>query len=243
MTLRLHPIYVDNREPRHGETFARDIKLAGGAAKIGHLPYGDFRWVCEPEDSGDWWVVTVERKTHGDFVASANDGRLGRFTEEALSAAPTALYVLLLEGDPFKTPYAGDRPWSPSEIDNAVASLETRVGIVVIRSASKDDTGERLAEFWRWTAKLDEPSSLLRVQRPVPEQAYIDPDTRAAVRLLMCLPQGWGEARAKAALRVFGSPWAVLEAVMTGDRATFKEVKGVGPGLVEKARTFLEAQT
>lgn len=247
--MRLHPIAVDYREHSQAsgkktdpEWWARQLRIAGASANVSSLPVADFRWVLEPEEEGKpWSVVFVERKKMMDLLGSAEDGRLTRFIDETGGLDPPAnqIRAVLVEGDQFDPRSAGGREWTAESVDNLLVSLQM-AGVLVLRSPDIDASIERIVDFWKYTGK-DSHTSLMRVQLPQPEGGYIDPQQRAAVRILMGLP-GWGEARAKAALKEFGSVYSVLVAVLKDEPKGFQGVKGIGPGLVTKAREFLEAE-
>lgn len=233
----LHPITIDDREklPSPSER-VRELATLDVPAKVGRIPSGegDYRWVCEPEHGErPWLVVNVERKSIADLMASANDGRLSNYIDATF---PGQLRALLVEGDQFKFKSRG-RPWTPEQLDNLLASVQMR-GVMVIRAKSDQTTALRLKDFWKWTGK-DEHGSVVQVARPQVSTNYLDEDTKAAVRFLMCLP-GWGEKRARAALAKFGSLFELLAAVEAQDYEAFESVEGVSQGLVNKARKFLQ---
>lgn len=239
--MRLHPMIVDRREqtPPPQETVAALARLSV-TATVGELPAGDFRWVCEPEDGGQWWVVIVERKSIKDLVASVDDGRLARFIDETGGANPPATQIraVLVEGDleAGLSGYRG-RDWSAEALENLLSDIQM-LGCLVRRSPSVRATAGRLAAFYKWTGK-DSHKALLRPTLPGISDDYIDPEKKAAVRSLMVLP-GWGEGRARASVQHFGSVGAAYRALLDRDYAAFDAVPGVGKGLVNGAATFLE---
>jgi hypothetical protein len=111
------------------------------------------------------------------------------------------------------------------------------LGIVVLRSPSLRSTPTRLAAFWKWSGK-DSHTALLRPALPGISDDYIDAEEKAKVRILMCLP-GWGEKRARSAVKHFGNPGVVLDLIRQGDWRGFSEVEGVGKGLVMAGQKFL----
>jgi ERCC4-type nuclease len=182
----------------------------------------------------------MERKSIRDLIASAADGRIARFwqgaVEEAIDGAEQ-LNVLLLEGDQFRATGYGDSSWDASRLDNLLLSLQM-AGVLVVHTRSSDDCAERIAALWKYTGKPDRGESLRRVIGPETEGSYLNPVRRSAVRSLMGIP-GWGEARAAAAIGVFGSPALVLQALLARDYKAFAGVHGVGKGLVDGAAEFL----
>ena len=244
--MRLHPITVDKQEKSPtAEVQVTRLNALGVPARIGSLSVGDFSWVCEPELATEpWWRVVVERKSIRDFISSLPpNGRLVRFVDETGGVSPDEymLRVLLLEGSLDEAPrYArGEQRFSPGDLDNLLATMQM-LGIVVIRSKDAANTAGRLASFYRYTGKSDH-RTLAQVIRPPIQGFYTDLDKKEAVRMVMGLP-GWGEKKAKTALKEFGSPREVFAAVLEGDKKAFSKVRGIGPLLVKRAKEFLEKE-
>lgn len=236
--MRLHPIAVDQREPHPDETVASLVRL-GVQAHISLLPAGDFQWVVEQEDaSAPGWVCLVERKTIMDLVASVDDGRLARFIDETggTTPPPHLLRFLLVEGDVEGGAHHG-RSWSPEQLEAVLVDAQL-CGLTVLRSPSARTTPQRIVSLWRWSGK-DSHTALLKPALPGISDDYLDPEEKAAVRILMCLP-GWGESRARAAIRFFGAPAVVFERILARDYKAFAKVDNVGRGSVDKAAKFLE---
>lgn len=239
--MRLHQIVVDRREQTPPPAATVDaLKQLGVSASVGTLPFGDFRWVVEPEDqSQPWWMVIVERKSTKDLVASTQDGRLAGYVDSTGGKSPpdNQIRALLLEGDSEAGVYGfRGRDWSPEQIEALLFDVQM-LGIVVLRSPSVRTTPARLASFWKWSGK-DAHTALLRPALPGISDDYLHPEEKAAVRILMCLP-GWGESRARAAIKHFGAPGDVLWALHHEPYEICK-VPGIGKGLVDKAKAFLE---
>lgn len=233
--VRLSVITVDNREKRPDPKTQRDaIVREGGMASVGHCPVGDLTWTAGP------LMVTTERKSINDFITSAGDGRLARFVQESwgLKEGVDHLRVLLLEGDQFRVnTYGEGREWTPGALDNLLVSLQ-QLGVVVIRSKDMFDTATRIVALWKYTGR-EEHLTLLRTVRPGISGNYMSPKQRARIRFLMGLP-GWGEKRAKAADKHFsGKLGLVLDMVRQREYKAFKNVEGIGKGLVDKAADFL----
>lgn len=255
--MRLSPIIVDRREklPPPEETVAR-LTALGASAMVGELPVGDFLWTVTP-DSGRPWKVIVERKTVNDLLGSLPPSdRITRFIDETGGEAPAGdtVRVLLLEGafagtvgyalngasaggvGQTRSGSSADPRWTMESFDNLLASFQ-ELGTVVIRSVDTAGSARRLVSFWDYSGR--EHKTLTEVVRPRVEGGYLSGPKKDAVRMLMCLP-GVGEQRARALLAHFGSVRAALDAFTAGDAAAFKEVEGVGKGLVTGARGLLE---
>lgn len=239
--MRLHQVTVDDREQLPAPTVTvAALKKLGVPAAVGRLPYGDFHWVVEPEDpDGQWWSVVVERKSLKDLVASVQDGRLAGFIDSTGGSSPpeTQIRALLLEGD-VESGVSGHRgrDWSAEQIEALLFDVQL-LGIVVLRSPNSKTTPSRITAFWRWSGK-ESHRALLRPALPGISDDYLDPEEKAQVRILMCLP-GWGETRARSAIKYFGSAGVVLQNIMGDEPKTVTQVPGIGKGLVEAARRFL----
>ncbi len=237
----LHPVTVDSREQMPSPQATVDaLARLHVPAEIGTLPAGDFRWICEPEDGGQWWAVVVERKSIKDLVSSVDDGRLARFIDETGGADPpeSQIRALLVEGD-VEGGLDGfhGRSWSAEQLESLLVDVQM-LGVVTLRSPSSRSTPQRLASFWRWSGK-DSHKALLKPTLPGISDDYINPDKKAAVRALMVLP-GWGEGRARAVVNHFGNPGDAYKAIISRDFKAFEPITGIGKGLVNGAAAFLE---
>lgn len=237
----LHPVTVDSREQMPSpQTTVDALAALGVPAVVGTLPAGDFRWICEPEDGGQWWCTVVERKSLKDLVASVDDGRLARFVDETGGAdpPPSQIRALLVEGDvEGGLDVFHGRSWSPEALESLLVDVQM-LGIVIVRSPSSRSTPKRLANFWRWTGK-DSHKALLKPTLPGISDDYINPEKKAAVRSLMVLP-GWGESRARAVIAAVGSPANAYRGLLDRHYEMFKDIPGIGKGLVNGAAAFLE---
>lgn len=235
----LYPVTVDDREKTPPSPVrVKELTALGIPVVLGHLPVGDYHWVVADAD-GSQRLVFVERKSIADLLTSAEDGRLTRFIDETGGLDPDTaiLRAVLLEGDQFVFGSYGYKQWTPEQVDNLLVSLQSS-GVLLLRSSSVRQTAERLAAFWKYTGR-DDHRSLLRVLRPSISDGYLNPAKKAAVRFLMGFP-GWGEHRARAAVEGLGGVAEVLRAIREREYKAFKEVSGIGRGLVDGAADFLE---
>ena len=236
----LYPITVDTREKTPpSEVRVKELADRGIPAVLGLLPVADYHWVVADEVGQK--LVFVERKAIPDLLSSAEDGRLTRFIDETggTEPDPEIIRAILLEGDQFTYGNYGYTEWNPERIDNLLVSLQS-TGVLVLRSAGVRQTADRIAAFWKYTGR-DDHRTLLRVLRPAVSDNYLSPNKRAAVRILMGLPD-WGETRARAALGHFGTVDAVFEAIKSEDPKLFKDVKGIGKQLIVTAAEFLRRE-
>lgn len=235
MTVTLHPVTVDDREP-DAQKVADRIKAIGAPASVSRLSAGDFYWSFERDDS--MWAVVVERKTVVDLIASAQDDRVHRFIE-GTSGVANMLRFLLIEGDQFSPKNYVHSRWEPEQVDAFLVSVQMS-GVVVIHSETAAATPRRLVDLWKWTGK-NEHRSLITPTLPRLEQGYIDDVRRDQVRFLMAMGVKIGEKRANAILDQMGLNDAMAN-MLGGNWQAFAGVKGVGKGLIVGAKQFLEAK-
>ena len=169
-------------------------------------------------------VVTVERKTAGDFIVSIIDGRL--FRQVANLKKNCDHPVLLIEGNPFRTGLKVSR----SAIRGALLNVQTVWNVPVVYSRSIEDSIELMLIMAHQFKKLSTVMPLRAGYRP----------HRLSTRQLYVLQgfPGIGPHLAKRLLNHFGSVAAVLAA----SSETLKGVKGVGGVTAETIREVLDAE-
>jgi ERCC4-type nuclease len=239
----LFPISVDDREQTPSPSArVSELEALGVPARVERLSTGDYGWMVDQGGSDGLRFVTVERKSIPDFIASVRDGRINRFLDESggISEQPDIWRFLLLEGNQFTFTDYGYSQFDQYSLDNALVSLQS-LGITVVRSSSVATTARRLKALWEYTGR-DDHTTFLRPVRADVTGIYLNPAKKEAVKTVMGLGRGWGEARARAALETLGSPKAIIEAILAHDHSAFKDVKGVGKGLVDSAAEFLETE-
>lgn len=223
--MRLSPITIDKQEKSpSAEEQAVALAKLGAPCTVTSLDLGDYQWVVY---AGVPQVILVERKTVSDLLNSVDDGRLTHFVYEPV--AKTTTKVILIEE--LLSLGSHSRPWTPSQIDDLLVSVQV-AGVIVIR-ASVGMSANRLFDFWQYTGK-DEHTSLSQVVRPEITTAYFNPETRAAVRFLMGFP-GVAEKRARLILDKYGSIKEALDHVTSWHTL----VEGIGVGTSNVAREFL----
>jgi DNA excision repair protein ERCC-4 len=203
---------VDFREKPSGII---DLMIAGGIdVQIKHVVHGDF--ILDG-------VITVERKTAGDFIVSIMDGRL--FRQVANLKKNCDHPVLLIEGNPFRTGLKMSR----SSIRGALLNVQTVWKVPVVHSRSIEESLE-LMQIMAWQFK--------KMSTVMPLRAGYRP-RRLSTRQLYVLQgfPGVGPHLAKRLLNHFGSVAAVLAA----SSETLKGVKGVGRVTAETIREVLDA--
>ena len=169
-------------------------------------------------------VVTVERKTAGDFIVSIIDGRL--FRQVANLKKNCDHPVLLIEGNPFRTGVKVSR----SAVRGALLSVQTVWNVPVVYSRSIEDSIELMLIMTHQFKKLSSVMPLRSGYRP----------RRISTRQLYVLQgfPGIGPHLAKRLLNHFGSVAAVLGA----SSEALRGVKGVGRVTAETIREVLDAE-
>ena len=169
-------------------------------------------------------VVTVERKTAGDFIVSIIDRRL--FRQVANLKKNCDHPVLLIEGNPFRTGLKMSR----SAIRGALLNVQTVWNVPVIYSRSIEDSVELMQVMASQFKKMAAVMPLRAGYRP----------RRLNTRQLYVLQgfPGVGPNMAKRLLNHFGSVAAVLGA----SSEKLKGVKGVGRVTAETIREVLDAE-
>lgn len=230
MTTRLSPITVDDRQKTPPSAVrAAELRDRGVPATVARLDSGDYQWVVLGNVPPT--VVLVEEKLPQDLIASVADGRLGEFVQEVV--AEGTVKALLVTGDTTSGVVGGGNAadWTAGQVDNLLVSVQMS-GVYVVRAKDPYAAASRLVDLYHYTGKEDH-TTLTAVVRPEISNAYMDPEKRAAVRMLMCLPQ-LGEKRARAILERYGSVDAGLRAVKE-----WSDIGGIGQGLSSRASAFL----
>jgi Fanconi anemia group M protein len=224
-------ICIDSGEASGRREIVNYLRLAGFDVEIRRLD------VCD-------YVVSdrcgVERKAVSDFLGSMKDGRL--FKQARAMAEAYEKPILILEGRMTRA-FKRSR-MRPASVYGALASLALEYGLSVIPTEDPDSTAillHRLA--YREQAKEDRPLQLRSVRRDMP------PDQQQLF-LLSGLPQ-IGVTLAEELLRSLETPYRVLKELASAEVKTsasgktkrlvgpLKEIKGVGPVIVESAQRLL----
>jgi Fanconi anemia group M protein len=203
---------IDWREKPSGIV---DLMMAGGIeVRVKKMACGDF--ILDD-------ILTVERKTAGDFIVSIIDGRL--FRQVANLKKNCDHPVLLIEGNPFQTGLKMSR----SAIRGALLNVQTVWKVPVVYSRSIEDSVELMqimASQFKKMSTVMFPRAGYRPRRLSARQLYV----------LQGFP-GVGPHLAKRLLNHFGS----VAAVMAASAETLKNVKGVGCVTAKTIRKVLDA--
>ncbi len=230
MSEQLH-IYVDSNEASK----RKDI--------ITYFKFNGFNVEIKPLDVGDYVVsdrVGVERKDASDFIGSMKDGRV--FSQ---ARGMTEIYekpVIILEGQMKKA--LKRSKMRQSSIYGALSSLALDYGVNIIPTDDPASTAILLHRMaYREQVKESRTIQLRSVDRSLPmhqQQQY----------LLSGLPQ-IGVTLAEELLNTSETPYRVIMAFAEAEVKTsasgktkrllgpLKEVKGVGPKIVESAQYIL----
>ena len=190
--------------------------------------YADTKIDAMPEGIGADYIVAdgacgIQRKTEGDLIASAGDGRLA---DELRRLADMPEQVLLVEGRENWEPdgrHPHRRGWSLTGFENQLVTVQ-RSGVVVVRTNGHLQTARRIAELDDYYQR--EHTSLLIRPRSTPEPVTDE------VWFLQGLP-GIGHKRAKKIYDEMGLPLA-----WTCD--VYDLVAALGPTVGSKAFDFLK---
>lgn len=210
---------------------------------INYFKFNGFDVDIKPLDVCDYVVsdrVGIERKDASDFIGSMKDGRI--FSQAKGMAEIYEKPVIILEGQMKKA--LKRSKMKQSSIYGALSSLALDYGVNVIPTDDPESTAiliHRMA--YREQVKKNRTIQLRNVNRSLPmhqQQQF----------LLSGLPQ-IGTTLAEELLNTFETPYRVLVEFATAEVKTsasgktkrllgpLKEVKGVGPKIVESAQLLL----
>ncbi len=212
---------------------------------ITYFKFNGFDVEIKPLDVCDYVVsdrVGVERKDASDFIGSMKDGRV--FSQAKGMAEIYEKPVIILEGS-MKKALKRSR-MKQSSIYGALSSLALDYGVNIIPTDDPASTAILLHRMaYREQVKESRTIQLRSVDRSLPmhqQQQY----------LLSGLPQ-IGVTLAEELLNTFETPYKVIMAFAEAEVKTsasgktkrllgpLKEVKGVGPKIVERAQFLLHA--
>ena len=204
---------IDWREKPSGIV---DLMIAGGIeVRVKKMACGDI--ILDG-------LITVERKTAGDFIVSIIDGRL--FRQVANLKKNCDHPVLLIEGNPFRTGLKMSR----SCIRGALLNVQTVWKVPVVHSQSIEDSVELMqimaCQFQKMSTVMA-PRAGYRPRRLSTRQLYV----------LQGFP-GIGPHLAKRLLHHFGS----VAAVLCASSEKLRGVKGIGAVTAETIREVLDAE-
>lgn len=210
---------------------------------INYLKFNGFDVTVTKLDVCDYVVsdrVGIERKNASDFLSSMKDGRL--FSQAHDMSEVYDRPILILEGQISKALRRSSM--KASSVYGALSSLALDYGLNIIPTESPDSTGlllHRLA--YREQAKEERVIQLRNINRSLPlhqQQIY----------LLSGLPQ-IGSTLAHELLNYFNTPenvfMAFLESEVKASKSgktkkllgPLREVRGIGPVIVENAQILL----
>lgn len=184
--------------------------------------------------SSEFGLVGVQRKELSDFVASVQDGRLGK---ELGMMKRLGLSLLVLEGRPSWTNdgYATwtSTRWSMSQHLGTLWSVQLS-GCWIVTSTTVQGTSTLISAFTRWTAK---PRHIALESRPGPtsdEWGKVG-NTEWGIHLLQGF-RGIGPVQARAIYEHFGK----VPLVWGVGLLDLMDVPGIGAGRAERLMEALE---
>lgn len=224
-------VCVDSNEAAMAGKIVNYLRLSGCSVKVVNLPDCDY---LVSDRCG------IERKEVKDFAQSLKDGRL--FEQARRLSEGYERPLLILQG--YLPLISKFTRISANALWGALSSLALDFGIAVIPTPNADATArliERLA--YHEQAKEKRPIQVRRAKRKptlLEEQLY-----------LLCGLPNIGRSLAEELLRRFRTPLRVLEEFAEAEihvsktgktrrlLGSLKEVRGVGPSIVEKAKRVL----
>ena len=226
-------VCVDSNEAASRGDIVNYLRLVGCEVEVKKLT------VCD-------YVVSdrcgIERKDVRDFFISIKDGRL--FSQAKEIAAAYDRPVLVLEGH-LPRVFRRSRI-KPASVYGAMASIALDFGFSIIPTENPDSTAvliHRLA--YREQADESRPLQLRSLRREMPPH-------KQQMFLLSGLPS-IGATLAEELLRHFDTPYNVFEEIARAEimvsksgrtkrlKGPLKEVRGVGPVIVENAQRLLSS--
>jgi ERCC4-type nuclease len=215
----------------------KPLQMAGVAADLAHLEYGDFAFVGRGLNDQDIFIG-IELKETKDLIASLRSGRFAGhqlpglvqtydrawlLTEGIWRATPDGVLELMQGG--WRTVSVGRHPIMASDLESWLLTQIVRGGVNYWHSPTRRDTIRFIATLYRWwTAKeLSEHRGHEAIYLPSPDRAtFIEPSTER--KMLACIPKvGWDKSGALEQ-HFGGSVRRVLAA--TSDELT--QVPGIG---------------
>jgi len=231
MSKQLH-ICIDSNEASNRRDIVNYLRLSGFTVDIQKLDVCDF--VVSDR-------VGIERKDTSDFLGSMKDGRL--FKQAKSMSEVYEKPILILEGQMSRA--LKRSRMKPASIYGALSSLALDYGLSIIPTENPDTTAVLLHRLaYREQVKEERPVQLRSVNRNMPPH-------QQQLFLLSGLPQ-IGTSLAEELLHNFDTPYEVIREFVEAEIKTsktgktkkllgpLKEVKGVGPTIVEHAQYLLK---
>jgi hypothetical protein len=230
----LSPMLVDASEERE-LSISKKLAALDVSSKVIPVRLGADRvsvdYVWSANDGNVTEGVVAERKTVRDLIASVGDGRLERQLS-VMTKFPhrfLLLHIKSLRDAQVSCAYAN---WTWERVLGVLRDVQYE-GVPVEFVLGDDGVERSLVALYHWTGK-DEHVSLHRPSPPVVTGMYMDPDYRAQVAMLICIP-GIGEKAAVALLAQFGSVKGVCDA----SKQALLTVGGVGKQRAGTVAEFL----
>ena len=237
--MELSPLMIDQNEEQELPGLAARIAALDVPVKLIPIRLGtgrvsvDYLWsATQTLQDGTVQVfgASAERKTVRDLIASANDGRLER-QMGVMTQFPHRFLILDMRSQrevDVSLAYAG---WTWERVLGLLRDVQYEG--ILIELVWGTGFERAISSLYRWTGR-DEHHALHRPALPTVEGMYLDPNYRAQVAMLMCIP-GIGEKAATALLERF----ITIKGVTNGRRNTYASVPGIGPKRAAGIATFL----
>ena len=186
------------------------LKKLGAVVNERGLEVGDF--VCSDR-------VSVERKSHSDFISSIIDGRI--FEQAKNLRENFEKPIVIIEG-------YSNRQINENALKGAIASLILDFGVSLLTTRNPFDTAKTIF----WFAKREQSEKKASIGIKVGKKPK---EMRRLQEFIVAGIPGVSLTIAKRLLERFGS----VEKIFTADETELREVKGIGESLAKKIRKIL----
>lgn len=188
----------------------KELKLLGASVNEMSLEVADF--ICSDK-------ISIERKTHNDFVNSIIDGRL--FEQARNLSENFEKSILIVEG--YST-----RQINENALKGALASLITDFNFTILNTRNQLDTAKMIF----WIAKKEQQEIKHSVSFKVGKKPK--EIKRLQEEIISGIP-GVSRIISKRLLEHFGN----IETIITADEKELQKVKGMGGKLAKKIKNIL----
>ena len=188
----------------------KELKLLGAAVNEMSLEVADF--ICSDK-------ISIERKTHGDFINSIIDGRL--FEQARNLSENFEKSILIVEG-------YSNRDINENALRGALASLITDFNFTILNTRNQLDTAKTIF----WIAKKEQQESKHSISFKVGKKPK---EMKRLQEAIVSSVPGLSNVISKRLLEHFGN----LENIFAADENELKKVKGIGSKLAKKIKNIL----
>jgi len=186
------------------------LKRLGAVVNEKSLEIGDF--ICSER-------VSIERKSHADFISSIIDGRIFEQVKNLKNNFEKP--IVIIEG-------YSNRQINENALKGAIASLILDFGVSLLTTRNPFDTAKTIF----WLARREQFEKKTGIGIKVGKKPK---EMRRLQEFIVAGIPGVSLTIAKRLLEKFGS----IEKIFTADEAELRKVKGIGESLAKKIRKIL----